>query len=131
MKSTALVTTSRSMLERPFQRDGDKTGFWSPRRRTQKGRYMTVREAKLIQTFPPNYKISGKWGEALRQIGNAVPVHLAEIIGKQLVRILSEKKQNETDAELEESISIVSRSSWKDSHRPAPSQLMLFDPARL
>lgn len=94
-------------------------------------RYMTVREAKLIQTFPPNYKISGKWGEALRQIGNAVPVHLAEIIGKQLVRILSEKEQNETDAELEESISIVSRSSWKNSHRPAPSQLMLFDPARL
>lgn len=94
-------------------------------------RYMTVREAKLIQTFPPNYKISGKWGEALRQIGNAVPVHLAEIIGKQLVRILSGKEPNETDAELEENISIVSRSSWKDSHRPAPSQLTLFDPACL
>ena len=94
-------------------------------------RYMTVREAKLIQTFPPDYKISGKWGEALRQIGNAVPVQLAEIIGKRLVRILSEKKLDEADAEPGESISFVSRSSWEDSHRPAPRQLTLFDPARL
>jgi len=26
--------------------------------------------------------ITGSWGEAMRQIGNAVPVRLAEIIGK-------------------------------------------------
>lgn len=51
-------------------------------------RYMTVREAKLIQTFPPAYEISGPWGEALRQIGNAVPVKLAEIMGRQLFRTL-------------------------------------------
>ena len=92
---------------------------------------MTVREAKLIQTFPPNYKISGKWGEALRQIGNAVPVHLAEIIGKQLVRILDAKKLNETDADPKESISIVTKSIWKDSIKPPPRQMMLFDPSRL
>lgn len=52
-------------------------------------RYMTIREAKLIQTFPPSYKICGSWGEALRQIGNAVPVKLAEIIGKELFSLLS------------------------------------------
>ena len=51
-------------------------------------RYMTVREAKLIQTFPAGYKISGAWGEALRQIGNAVPVKLAEILGQQLIKTL-------------------------------------------
>lgn len=53
-------------------------------------RYMSVREAKLIQTFPEDFKILGTWGEALRQIGNAVPVRLAEIIGRSMARTLRE-----------------------------------------
>lgn len=51
-------------------------------------RYFTVLEAKRIQTFPDDFAIQGAWGEAMRQIGNAVPVKLAEIIGKQLAKIL-------------------------------------------
>lgn len=51
-------------------------------------RYMTVREAKLIQTFPSSYKILGNWGEAMRQIGNAVPVKLATRLGKALIKVL-------------------------------------------
>jgi len=47
-------------------------------------RYFTVFEAKLIQTFPEDFAILGAWGEALRQIGNAVPVVLGEKIGKAL-----------------------------------------------
>ena len=47
-------------------------------------RYMTVHEAKLIQTFPDDYRICGSWGEALRQIGNAVPVRLAKVMGEQM-----------------------------------------------
>jgi DNA (cytosine-5)-methyltransferase 1 len=47
-------------------------------------RYFTVFEAKLIQTFPKDFAILGAWGEALRQIGNAVPVVLGEKIGKAL-----------------------------------------------
>lgn len=60
-------------------------------------RYMTVREAKLIQTFPANYKICGPWGEALRQIGNAVPVRLAEIIGRRMHQTLLFSQQNATE----------------------------------
>ncbi|MGI5867864.1 MAG: DNA cytosine methyltransferase [Kiritimatiellia bacterium] len=52
-------------------------------------RYFTVHEAKIIQTFPSDYSISGPWTEAMRQIGNAVPVRLAEILGRQLFKILS------------------------------------------
>ncbi len=51
-------------------------------------RYFTIFEAKLIQTFPKNFIITGAWGEAMRQIGNAVPVRLSEIIGKQLLLLL-------------------------------------------
>lgn len=52
-------------------------------------RYMTIHEAKLIQTFPPDYKIAGSWGEALRQIGNAVPVKLATVLGKRLAAVVN------------------------------------------
>ena len=54
-------------------------------------RYLTVYEAKFLQTFPKDYTIVGPWGEAMRQIGNAVPVKLAEIIGRQLIEVLSTK----------------------------------------
>ena len=49
-------------------------------------RYYTVRESARIQTFPDNYIISGSWTEAMRQIGNAVPVKLAAIVGKSIYK---------------------------------------------
>jgi DNA (cytosine-5)-methyltransferase 1 len=44
-------------------------------------RYFTVRESARIQTFPDDFIFSGSWGEVMRQLGNAVPSHLAELIG--------------------------------------------------
>lgn len=41
-------------------------------------RYFTVREAARIQTFPDEWHLKGAWSEAMRQLGNAVPVRLAE-----------------------------------------------------
>ena len=52
-------------------------------------RYFSVFEAKRLQTFPDNFVIKGAWGEAMRQIGNAVPVRLGEIIGKHLANTLN------------------------------------------
>jgi DNA (cytosine-5)-methyltransferase 1 len=54
-------------------------------------RYLTVFEAKRIQTFPDDFKFEGAWGEAMRQIGNAVPVLLAQTIGMQLAAMLNKK----------------------------------------
>ncbi len=56
-------------------------------------RYMTVHEAKLIQSFPTDFTITGSWGEALRQIGNAVPVKLAQVVGEHLKNFLSKYKK--------------------------------------
>lgn len=52
-------------------------------------RYFTVREAARLQTFPDAYVLSGAWGEAMRQIGNAVPVHLAQVVAASVAACLA------------------------------------------
>jgi DNA (cytosine-5)-methyltransferase 1 len=44
-------------------------------------RYFTVRESARLQTFPDDYQLHGSWTESMRQLGNAVPVELARVIG--------------------------------------------------
>ena len=41
-------------------------------------RYFSIREAARLQTFPDRYEFHGSWTEAMRQLGNAVPVLLGE-----------------------------------------------------
>lgn len=53
-------------------------------------RYFTVRESARIQTFPDDYHFAGSWTEAMRQIGNAVPVRLAKIVGESILKQLDE-----------------------------------------
>ena len=43
-------------------------------------RYYSVREAARIQCFPDRYEFDANWSESMRQIGNAVPVRLAQIV---------------------------------------------------
>ena len=52
-------------------------------------RYFTVREAARIQTFPDDYHLSGAWGECMRQIGNAVPVTLAEVVANSVYQAVT------------------------------------------
>jgi DNA (cytosine-5)-methyltransferase 1 len=57
-------------------------------------RYFTVCEAKRVQTFPDSFVIKGAWGEAMRQIGNAVPVLLGETIGRELASRLGARSDS-------------------------------------
>jgi len=51
-------------------------------------RYFTVREAARLQTFPDDFIFHGAWTEAMRQLGNAVPVRLAEAIARSVAKTL-------------------------------------------
>ena len=50
-------------------------------------RSISLREGALLQTFPLDYKFAGNKVDIARQIGNAVPPLLAEIIGKNIIDI--------------------------------------------
>lgn len=51
-------------------------------------RYFSVRESAALQTFPDQYELKGSWTEAMRQLGNAVPVELANFIASNVKRNL-------------------------------------------
>ena len=55
-------------------------------------RYFTVREAACLQTFPEDYIFPGVWSEAMRQLGNAVPVRLAETVARSVAETLLTRK---------------------------------------
>ena len=50
-------------------------------------RGISLREAALLQTFPPNYRFAGSHESVERQIGNAVPVKLAHALGLAVRRV--------------------------------------------
>ncbi len=52
-------------------------------------RYLTVREAARVQTFPDSWQFKGAWSEAMRQLGNAVPVDLARVVTDSVARKLA------------------------------------------
>ncbi|MDT3664039.1 MAG: DNA cytosine methyltransferase [Anaerobiospirillum sp.] len=59
-----------------------------------KYRYFTVREAARLQTFPDNYRFVGSWSDCMKQIGNAVPVQLAQCVITALLSTLSAVRSN-------------------------------------
>ncbi len=48
-------------------------------------RYLRINEIKRIQTFDDDYEITGSFADQWRQVGNAVPVKMAEVMAKAIM----------------------------------------------
>jgi len=53
-------------------------------------RYFTLREAARLQSFPDSYVFAGSWTDAYRQLGNAVPVRLGEVVAESIKATLDQ-----------------------------------------
>jgi DNA (cytosine-5)-methyltransferase 1 len=51
-------------------------------------RYFSIRESARLQAFPDRFVFPGSWTESMRQIGNAVPVRLAEVVARAVAQTL-------------------------------------------
>ncbi len=58
-------------------------------------RYFTGREAARLQCFPDEYQFSGPWSEIMRQLGNAVPMKVAEVIAERIAGKLEQASSSE------------------------------------
>ena len=54
-------------------------------------RAISVREAACLQTFPRDFIFEGNWESMGRQIGNAVPVRLAQVFGAHIAEHIAER----------------------------------------
>jgi DNA (cytosine-5)-methyltransferase 1 len=52
-------------------------------------RYFSVRECARLQTFPDDWVLEGSWTESMRQLGNAVPVKMAELVAQELHKLVT------------------------------------------
>jgi len=53
-------------------------------------RRITLREAKLLQGFPRDWRIAGSKAQQFKQIGNAVPAVFGETLGQRIVSFLDD-----------------------------------------
>jgi len=67
-------------------------------------RYLSVRESARVQTFPDNYAFLGSWTEAMRQLGNAVPMDLARIVGESVAKALIQDSKSRSYSPVNEAI---------------------------
>ncbi len=51
-------------------------------------RYFSIRESARLQGFPDNFTFHGSWTEIMRQLGNAVPVGLGEVVARSVRAML-------------------------------------------
>lgn len=75
-----------------WDRPSDTITATSPEIHVNKERRLSARECAMLQTFPMNYEFIGSLNTIYRQIGNAVPVKLAEQIAKGIYEELSKYK---------------------------------------
>jgi DNA (cytosine-5)-methyltransferase 1 len=79
-----------------WNRASDTITATSPEIHINKQRRLSARECALLQTFPDEFVFTGSLNSQYRQIGNAVPVELARLLGEGIRNVLVSTKQPES-----------------------------------
>ena len=76
-----------------WDRPSDTITATSPEIHVNKERRLSARECAMLQTFPMDYEFVGSLNTVYRQIGNAVPVKLAEQIASGIYKSLEDNSK--------------------------------------
>lgn len=77
-----------------WDRPSDTITATSPEIHVNRERRLSARECAMLQTFPMDYEFVGSLNVIYRQIGNAVPVKLAEQIASGIYEVLKNEESN-------------------------------------
>ena len=83
---TKEIKFEQSLRITNWDRPSDTITATSPEIHTNKMRRLSVRECARLQTFPDDFEFCGSIDKQYRQIGNAVPVELAYLIAKEILK---------------------------------------------
>ncbi|MFV0246667.1 MAG: DNA cytosine methyltransferase [Mycoplasmatales bacterium] len=78
-----------------WDRPSDTITATLPEIHISKNRRLSARECAILQTFPDNHIFYGTLSKIYTQIGNAVPVMLADKIAKEIQKMLEESENND------------------------------------
>lgn len=67
-----------------------KDGFMFIHPDIEQARFITIREAALLMSFPKDFEFIGNKAYCYKMIGNAVPVNLAKAIAESIYKIISQ-----------------------------------------
>ena len=71
-----------------WNRPSDTITATGPEIHVNKKRRLSVRECAILQTFPMDFQFVGSLNKMYRQVGNAVPVKMAEKIAEEIKKEL-------------------------------------------
>ena len=88
------ITFEQSLRINNWDEPSDTITATGPEIHPNKKRRMSVRECALIQSFPVDFEFVGSLGSMYKQIGNAVPVLLAEKVAEEIKIKLDQYEQS-------------------------------------
>ncbi|MFT4967722.1 MAG: DNA (cytosine-5)-methyltransferase 1 [Candidatus Deianiraeaceae bacterium] len=86
------IVFEQSLRITNWDKPSDTITATSPEIHINKERRLSARECARLQTFPDNFVFTGSLNSMYRQIGNAVPVKFANILAKEVLKMLNDAK---------------------------------------
>jgi DNA (cytosine-5)-methyltransferase 1 len=98
------ITFEQSLRINNWDRPSDTITATGPEIHPNKERRMSVRECALIQTFPLDFEFTGSLGNMYKQIGNAVPVLLAQKVAEGIKKELQKHNDKQRNRSVREQV---------------------------